>query len=130
MEFSTHLKQDIPYYNQAAKAAYKVQRKELVIKEVNGHIDDKYHKLLPINQLTKGHGVLPSAWTMIRKRDICTCKVYKHKARLNMNRGKQEYAINLFEDLTPISESYSSCIYSKSGIPIRWIFLCPILRLQ
>ena len=45
----------------------------------------------------KGHRVLPAVWAMRRKRRISTGKVYKWKARLNIDGGKQEKGINYWE---------------------------------
>jgi hypothetical protein len=45
--------------------------------------------------------VLESVWSMKRKRDIKTRKVYKHKARLNVHGGQQEFGVNFFEAFHP-----------------------------
>jgi hypothetical protein len=37
-----------------------------------------------------------------RKRDLTTGKVTKHKARLNLHGGKQEFGMNYYETYTPV----------------------------
>jgi hypothetical protein len=44
---------------------------------------------------------------MKRKRDIKTRIFYKHKARLNVHGGQQEFAVNFFETLSPIVNWFS-----------------------
>jgi hypothetical protein len=44
---------------------------------------------------------------MKRKRDIKTWKVYKHKARLNVHGGQQEFAANFFETFSPVVNWFS-----------------------
>jgi hypothetical protein len=51
--------------------------------------------------------VLDSVWSMKRKRDINTRKVYKHKVRLNVHGGQQEFAVNFFETFSPVVNWFS-----------------------
>jgi hypothetical protein len=55
---------------------------------------------------------------MKRKRDIKTKRVYKHKARLNVDGRKQEYAVNFFETFSPV----------VTWISIRIVFIMVLLN--
>jgi len=50
---------------------------------------------------------LDAVWSMKRKRDILTRKVYKWKARLNVHRGQQEYTFNFYETYAPVVSWYA-----------------------
>jgi hypothetical protein len=80
---------------------------EAVVKEVNGHITSKHWILITISQVPKGVKVLDSVWSMKRKMDTKTRKVYKHKARLNVHGGQQEFVLNFFETLSPVVDWFS-----------------------
>jgi hypothetical protein len=41
------------------------------------------------------------------KRDIKTRKVYKHKARLNVHGGQQEFAVKFFKTFSPVVNWFS-----------------------
>jgi hypothetical protein len=73
---------DVMYLHQALHQPDSKEFVEAVIKEVNGHVDNNHWKLIP------------SVWAMQRKRDLTTGKVTKHKARLNLHGGKQEFGTN------------------------------------
>ena len=69
------------------------------MKEVSGHIDSKHWKLINIkrDEVPKDVEVMPSVWSMRRKRNLTTNKVVEHKARLNLHGGKQVFGVNYFE---------------------------------
>jgi hypothetical protein len=67
---------------------------EAVIKEVNSHINNNHWKLIPHTKVPEGMEVVPSVWAMQRKQDLITGRVTKHKARLNLHGGKQEFGTN------------------------------------
>jgi hypothetical protein len=61
--------------------------------------------------------VLDSVWSMKRKRDIKTRKVYTHKARLNVHGGQQEFTVNFFETFSHV----------VAWFPVRLIFTLSLL---
>jgi hypothetical protein len=106
---------DAMYYHQAMKAPYKKNFVEAIVKEVNDHITLNHWVLIPRSQVPKGIKVLDSVWSMKRKMDIKTRKVYKHKARLNVHGGQQEIAVNFFETFSPVVNwFYVSLIFTLS----------------
>jgi hypothetical protein len=74
---------------------------EAVIKEVNGHIDNNHWKLIPHTEVPEGTEVIPSVSSMQRKQDLMTGRVTKHKARLNLQGGNQEFGMNYYETYAP-----------------------------
>jgi hypothetical protein len=75
---------------------------EAVIKEVNGHVDNDHWKLIPCTEVPEGTEVVSSVWAMQRKQHLTTGKVTKHKARLNLHGGKQEFGTNYYETYAPV----------------------------
>ena len=70
--------------------------------EVKMHVDNKHWEIIPREQVPKGTKVLPAVWAMRRKRRLGTNEVYKHKSRLNVHGGKQEYGVNYWETYSPV----------------------------
>jgi hypothetical protein len=99
--FMSSTDEDTMYFDQAMKAPDKQNFVEAIVKEVNDHITSKHWILIPRSKVPEGIKVLDSVWSMKRKRDIKTRKVYKHKARLNVHGGQQESAVNFFETFHP-----------------------------
>ena len=120
VSFMTHANQDVMYYHQAMKAPDSKEFVKAVVKEVNDHIEHKHWELIPREQVPKGVKVLPSVWSMKRKRDIKTQKVYKHKARLNLHGGKQEYGVNYFETYAPVVTWFSIRLILILAIINKW----------
>jgi hypothetical protein len=87
--FMSSTDEDTMYFDQAMKATDKQNDVEAIFKEVNDHITSKHWILIPRSKVPEGVKVLDSVWSMKRKRDIKTRKVYKHKSRLNVHGGHQ-----------------------------------------
>jgi hypothetical protein len=117
--FLSQANQDTMYFDQAMKAPDSKEFIKAAIKEVNDHIERKHWELIPRNQVPKGIKVLPSVWSMKRKRDIKTQKVYKHKARLNVHGGKQEYGENYFEN-APVVTWFSIRLLLVLSVINKW----------
>jgi hypothetical protein len=75
---------------------------EAVIKENNCHIDNNHWKLIPCTEVPEDTEVAPSVWAMQRKQDLMTGRVTKHKARLNLHGGKQEFGTNYYDTYAPV----------------------------
>jgi hypothetical protein len=105
--FVSSTDEDTMYYHQAMKAPDNKNFVEAIVKEVNDHITSNHWVLIPRSQVPKGIKVLDSVWSMKRKREIKTRKVYKHKARLNVHGGQQEFAVNFFETFSPVVNWFS-----------------------
>ena len=98
---------DNMYYHQAIKAPDKDEFLRAIIKEINDHTEGNHWALIPKEQVPKGEKILDSVWAMKRKRDIKTQQVYKHKARLNIHGGQQEYGVHYNETYSPVVSWFS-----------------------
>ena len=64
--------------------------------------------------------MLDSIWAMKRKRDIRTREVYKHKARLNIHGGQQEYGVHYTETYSPVVNWFSVRLVTILAIVNKW----------
>ncbi len=100
--FYAEMMGDIMYYDQALQQPDAKQFANTVVKEVNGHVNNKHWTLVKQKDVPKEAQVVPSVWAKQRKRDLTTNEVIKLKARLNLHGGKQVYGMNYFEAYAPI----------------------------
>ena len=85
--FHAEMVGDIMYYHQAMRQPDSDEFTKAVVKDLNGYVDNDTWKIIP--QVPKDHDVVPSVWSMRRKRDIATNEITKYKAHLNLRGGKQ-----------------------------------------
>ena len=88
-----------------------------VVKEVNGHVDNSHWKLVPIESAPEDTDILPSVWSMQRKRNLVTNEITKYKARLNVHGGKQTFRENYFDTNAPVVTWFA----------IRLLIICAIV---
>jgi len=69
------------------------QFEDSVIKEINGRVDCKHWEVTPRADVPEDTDMIPSVWAVICKRNLTTGKITKHKARLNLQGGKQEFGM-------------------------------------
>jgi hypothetical protein len=75
---------------------------DLVIKEINGHVDRKHWVVTPRSEVPKDTNVLPSVWAVRRKCNLMTGKITKHKACLNLHGEKQEFGMTYYDWYAPV----------------------------
>ena len=73
-----------------------------MLKEVRAHEDNGHWLMMPRSSVPEGVDVLPSVWSMKRKRRIATREIYKWKARLNVHGGCQTKFVNFWETYSPV----------------------------
>lgn len=93
---------DTMYFHEAMNAPDRDEFIKAIVKEVNDHIDGKHWEIMDEGDVPEGVEILDSVWSMKRKRDILTRKIYKWKARLNVHGGQQEFAVNFYETYAPV----------------------------
>ena len=76
---------DTMYFHQAMAQEDSGNVLEAVVKEVNGHVDNSHWKLVPIESVPEDTNILPSVWSMQRRRNLVTNEITKYKARLNVH---------------------------------------------
>jgi hypothetical protein len=99
---SRHSDPDTMYFHEAIRQPDREEFIKAIIKEINDHIRRKHWILIPREQVPKGTKILSSVWAMKRKRDLVTREVYKHKARLNVHGGQQQFGVNYNETYSPV----------------------------
>ena len=85
MSFLAEMQGDMMYFHQAMAQGDSGDFVEVVVKEVNGHVDNSHWKLVPIESVPEDTNILPSIWSMRRKRNLVTNEITKYKARLNVH---------------------------------------------
>jgi hypothetical protein len=93
---------DVMHLHQALRQPNARQFVDLVIKEINGHIDCKHWVVTPRSEVPKDTNVLPSVWAVRCKRNLTTGEITKHKARLNLHGGKQEFGMMYYDTYAPV----------------------------
>eukprot|EP00978_Attheya_sp_CCMP212_P002523 scaffold5126_cov29-Attheya_sp.AAC.2 len=73
-----------------------------MVKEVASHQDNEHWELQKRSGIPAGKKVLPAVWAMKRKRRVATREIYKWKARLNIQGGKQTKGVDYWETYSPM----------------------------
>ena len=116
---------DIMYYHQAFQQPNAKQFADAVVKEVNGHMDNKHWELVKQEEAPEGAQVVPSVWSMQCKHNLITNKITKHKARLNLHGGKQVFGMSYFETYAPVVTWFAIRLGIIIGIIFNWA-LCQV----
>jgi hypothetical protein len=116
---------DIMYLHQALGLPDSRESVEAVIKEVNRHVDNNHWKLITCTEVPEGTEVVPPVWAMQCKQDLITGKVTKHKARLNLHSGKQEFVTNYYKTYAPVVTWFTIRLLIVFGILFDWA-LCQV----
>ncbi len=95
--FHAEMMGDIMYLQQALRQSDAKLFVEAVVKEINGHVENKNWDLVHQDTVPQDAQVVPSVWAMRRKHDLTTNEVNSHKARLNLHGGKQIYGMNYYK---------------------------------
>jgi len=111
---------DIMYLHQALQQPDASEFVQAVIKEINGHVENKNWKIIPRSEVPEGATVVPSVWALRRKRDLTTNEITKYKARLNLHGGKQEFGVNYFDTYAPVITWFAVRLMLMFGIINGW----------
>ena len=118
--FHAEMMGDVMYLQQALRQPDASQFVDAVISEVNGHVTNKNWALMKRSEVPKDADVVPSVWSMRRKRDITTNEIKKYKARLNLHGGKQVYGMNYYETYAPVVTWFAIRLLIVIGILFGW----------
>ncbi len=111
---------DILYLQQALRQHDAKEFVQAVVKEVNRHVDYKIWSLKKRSKVPDDVQIMPSVWSMRRKRDLTTNKIKLLKARLNLHDGKQIYGMNYFETYAPVVTWFAIRFMIIFGIIFCW----------
>jgi hypothetical protein len=118
--FHAEMMGDIMYYHKALQQPDAKQFADAVVKEVNGHVDNNHWRLIKQDDVPEDAQVVPSVWSMRRKRNLTTNEITKHKARLNLHGGKQFFGMNYFETYAPVVTWFAIRLMIVMGIIFSW----------
>jgi hypothetical protein len=118
--FHAKMMGDIMYYHQTLQQPDAKQFANAVVKEVNGHVDNKHLELVKQEEVAEDAQVVPSVWSMQLKRNLTTNKITKHKARLNLHGGKQVFGMNYFKTYAPVVTWFAIRLVIIMGIIFNW----------
>ena len=118
--FHAKMMGDIMYLNQALQQSDTKEFIQAVVKEVNGHVDCNNWTLKKRSKVPDDAQIVPSVWSMRRKRDHTTNQVKSHKARLNLHGGKQIYGMNYFETYASVVTWFAIRLMIIFGIIFGW----------
>jgi hypothetical protein len=83
--FHAEMMGDIIYLHQALKQRDASQFVDAVVREINGHVENNHWELVKWDSVPDDAQIVPSVWSLWRKRDLTTNEITKHKARLNLH---------------------------------------------
>jgi hypothetical protein len=111
---------DTMYLWEAKKEKDYPQFLEAMQKEIDDHTKREHWKLCKRSQVPSGAAVLPSVWSMKRKRRISTREVYKWKARLTVDGSKQQYGKHYDETYSPVVQWSSTRFFLIQALLNNW----------
>lgn len=82
------------YHHQEMKESDAEEFVTAMNQELSAHEQNNHWEIVDKDIIPTNMKILPTVWSMNRKRRIATGQVYKYKACLNLHGGKQEYGIN------------------------------------
>jgi hypothetical protein len=94
---------DILYLHEAMAGADKPQFLKAMIDEVDGQTANENWIVVKRSELPANTRILPCVWAMRRKRRIMDGLIYKWKARLNVDGGKQIHGIDYWDTYAPVA---------------------------
>ena len=94
---------DTMYMHKAMKEPDAGEFKKEMRGEMDAQIEGKVLELTHINDVPKNATLLPAVWQMKRKRHIKTRKVYKWKARLNIDGSRMVHKRDYDQTYAPVA---------------------------
>ena len=109
--FHAEMMGDIMYYHQAIKQYDTQDFVKATVKEINSHVKARCWKLIKHTEVPASTDVVSSIWAIQLKQNLTTNEVTKHKAKLNIYGGKQQFGMNYFDTYAPVVTWFatSSC---------------------
>ena len=118
--FAASTDPDILYLHEAMKEPDKPKFLEAMIKEISTQSQNGNWIIILRSEVPDGEMVLPSVWAMRRKRRISTGEIYKWKARLNLDGGKQIKGINYWDTYAPVATWSSIRLILNMAARLGW----------
>jgi Reverse transcriptase (RNA-dependent DNA polymerase) len=90
------------YWDEAMRQPDAPKFFKAAMKEIKSHNRYKNWKIILIEKAPKVTMVLDYVWSMKRKQRLLMNEIYKHKTRLNIHGGQQEFGINFWDTFAPV----------------------------
>ena len=91
-----------------------------MVKEVNVHVENVHSTLVSIESVPEDTDIIPSVWSMQKKRNLVTNDITKYKARLNVHGGKQDFGENYFYTYAKFVTRFSIRLLIICAIVLKW----------
>jgi hypothetical protein len=111
---------DVMYLWQAMKEPDWPQFKAAMQKEIQDHTENENWEIVRCSDIPRNTPILPTVWSMKRKRRISTREIYKWKARLTIDGSKQKYGLHYNETYSPVVTWATTCFFLIQSILHRW----------
>jgi Reverse transcriptase (RNA-dependent DNA polymerase) len=111
---------DVMYLHEALLQPDKAEFLKAMIEEVERQTMNKNWVIIERSKLPRKARVLPCVWAMRRKRRILDGTVYKWKARLKVDGGKQIRGIDYWETYAPVATWMTIRIVLIMAIKEQW----------
>ena len=118
--FHAEMMGDIMYLHQALQQDDASEFVKAVVQEINGHVENEHWALVKRDSVPEDAQIVPSVWSLRRKRNLTTNAITKHKARLNLHGGKQVYGMNYYETYAPVVTWFAIRLMIIFGIIFNW----------
>jgi Reverse transcriptase (RNA-dependent DNA polymerase) len=89
--------------------------------EVDNQTKNGNWVVIPKTNLPKSARVLPAVWAMKRKRKILDGTIYKWKARLNIDGGKQVQGLDYWETYAPVASWSTIRLVLVMAVRHKWV---------
>ncbi len=120
--FLAEMMEDIMHLHQALWQPDACQFINSVIKEINGHVNQKHWLVIPIEEVPEDTNIIPSVWALQCKYNLTTGAITKHKVRLNLHGGKQEFGMTYYDTYAPVVTWFAIRLMIVFGILFDWSF--------
>jgi hypothetical protein len=119
--FLAEMMGDVMHLHQALRQPDACQFVSSVVKEINGHVDRKHWVVTPRSEVPEDTDVMPSVWAVRCKRNLTTGKITKHKARLNLHGGKQEFGMRYYDTYATVVTWFAIRLLIVFSILFSWL---------
>ena len=111
---------DILRLYEAMQAKDQKEFKAAMEKEVNDQIDNGNFSVILQSKVLMGFRVFPGVWTLVRKRDILTQEIKKHKAHLAFDGSRMREGEDYDKTYAPVASWMSIHLLLTFVVAFRW----------
>lgn len=121
LSFAASSDPDMLYYHEAMAAQDHVHFQQAMEDEIQGQTKNGNWKIVKRSSIMKGTRVLPAVWAKSPKQKVMDGTIYKWKARLNIDGGKQIHGLDYWETYAPVTSWRKIRIVLIMSIINKWV---------